>query len=211
MESEKVHEPFTNEQARIEASAKEAIKKYKNIDKNTEEKLEKELSDLGKKYQELFSNLHNNPDFLEELKQLAKQYADRPTSPEYMEAYEALRNKFSPELIALEEKMATFNGRNNLAVPDLSPQQQKAMEADFAAHFKKHRDSQQLFVQLMDNPEYLHEAQLLAEKYNFNKDSADYLSATNELICKYAPELREMTEDMKAITAKYANYDNKSS
>jgi len=199
-----VHEPFTNEQARIEASAKEAIKKYKNIDKNTEEKLEKELNDLSKQYQELFNKVHNNPDFLEELTRLAQQYATCPTSPEYRDAYKALRNKFSPELIAIEEKMATFNSRNNLTEQDMSPEQRKAMEADFAAHFKKHADSQKLFGELLDSPEYQHEAQLLAEKYNFNKDSADYLVAMDELIYKYVPGSREMTAGLKAITAKYA-------
>ncbi len=212
--SEKINETFTHTQANIEAYIKESFKKYKDINKDEQKKLEKELRDLFQRHQDLSMQLHQNPDFFEEVTHIAKQ--TDASSPEYTEAYKTLRNKYSPELVKVEKEITTFESKNKLLVnqknrsmQDLSEKQQKAMEKEFAAHFKKYNNIQKIYEELLNNPKYQHEAQLLAEKYKANKDSADYLNAIDELTDKYHPEIRQSRKALRAISEKYVKNDTK--
>ncbi len=195
--SEKVNETFTHNQANIEAAVKESLKKHTNINEDVRKKLERKLQDLIKKHQELHVQLTQNPDFFEEVTQM-KNKIDT-SSPEYVEAYKALRTKYSPELVKIEEEIAGFESKQKL-----SEKQQKAMEKEFLAHFKKYNNIHKIYGELLNNPEYQHEAQLIAEKYNSDKESLDYLSAMDELTDKYHPEIQKSREAIKAISKKYS-------
>ncbi len=212
--SEKINETFTHTQANIEATIKESFKKYKGINKDEQKKLEKELLDLFQKHQNLSLQLFQNPDFVKEVTQIAKQID--ASSPEHIEAYKTLRNKYSPELIKVEKEIATFESSKKLLIneknrpmQDLSEKQQKAMEKEFAVHFKKDNNIKKIYEELLNNSEYQHEAQLIAEKYNSNKDSSDYLNAIDELTDKYHPEVRQSREALRAISEKYLKNDTK--
>jgi len=204
--SDKVHVPLTHQQAYIDASIKEAFKKYKGIDVAEQEKLEDQLQGFIQKHQDLSLQLLQNPDFYTEVSQLAKQID--ASSPEYMEAYKALRNKFSsPELISVENEIKTFESKNKLTTKNITDKQQKAMEQEFLAVHKKHSNTYHAFAELLNNPEYQHEAQLIAEKYNAHKNSADYLNAMDDLTYKYLPELRQAREELKAVAAHHEKND----
>lgn len=206
--SEKVVETFTNDQAFIEATIKESFKRYKDLNKNEQENLEKELKNLYQKHKDLANQLYQNPEFFKEVAQLAQQID--ASSPEYIKAYKALRNKFSPELISIEKEITTFESKNKLSVNEkhkpiqnLSEKQQQAMEEEFLAVHKKYNNTYKMNAELLNNPEYQHEAQLIAEKYNFDKNSADYLRAIDELTYKYQPEFQQARQELRAISEKY--------
>jgi len=206
--SEKVVETFTNDQAFIEATIKESFKRYKDLNKNEQENLEKELKNLYQKHKDLANQLYQNPEFFKEVAQLAQQID--ASSPEYIKAYKALRNKFSPELISIEKEITTFESKNKLSVNEkhkpiqnLSEKQQQAMEEEFLAVHKKYNNTYKMNAELLNNPEYQHEAQLIAEKYNFDKNSADYLRAIDELTYKYQPEFQQARQELRDISEKY--------
>ena len=199
--SEKVSETFTHNQANIEAYVKESLKKHLNINEDVRKTLEKELQNLIKKHQELHAQLTQNSDFFEEVAQI-KNKLDA-SSPEYVEAYKALRTKYSPELVNLEKVIADFESKHKLN-EKLSEKQQKAMEKEFRAHFKKYHNIQMIYGELLNNPKYQHEAQLIAEKYNSDKESLDYLTAMDELTDKYNPEIKKSREAIKVISKKYS-------
>jgi antitoxin component of MazEF toxin-antitoxin module len=201
VQSEQVHETFTHDQALMEAAAQETVKRYKNSNKNEQKKLSKELSDLYQRRQNLADALHQNPDFFKELTELASQQLNVASS-EYIEAYKALRNKFSPELSNIENEITAFNAKRE-PLQKLNEKQQKAMEVEFLAIHQKYNNSYKINNEFLNSPEYLHEAQLIAEKFNYNKDSADFMSAMDELTYKYNPEFRQAHKELRAITEKY--------
>lgn len=210
--SEKISETFTHDQAYLEATIKESFKRYKGIDKDKQEKLEKEYLDLIKRYQDISMRVCQNPDFSKKAMQIAKQFDT--SSPECIEAYKALRRKYSPELAKIEQEIETFESNkkllvneNNKSMQDISKKQLKEMEKEFAIHFKKYKDVSKKYAELFNNPEYQHKAQLIAEKYNFDKNSSGYIKTIDELTYKYHPEIRQSREALKAIAEKYLKND----
>ncbi len=214
--SEKINETFTHNRANIEAPIKELLKNSKGVHKNKREKLEKELPDLIQTYQNLVIQLAQNPDFAEEVSQISGQ-AINPSSgysPEYMEAYKAIRHKYAPKITKLEKKIASFQkligDDNNAPTPEgVNEKQQKAMEKEFAAHFKKYSNIQKLYGELLNNPEYQHKAQLIAEKYNSDQNSSEYLNAIDELHNTYHPSMGQFRKELRAISEKYSKAKTK--
>lgn len=192
--SETVSETFTHNQANIEAAVKESLKRHSNMSENSRKKAETQIVDLTKEHQELHLQLIQNPDFIEEITQLSKKMD--ASSPEYTKAYKALRTKYSPELINVEKAIGMKQ--------KLSDKQQKAMENEFKKHFKKFPNIQTIYGELLNNPKYQHEAQLIAEKYDSDKDSLDYLNAMDTLTDTYNPEIRKSREAIQAISKKYS-------
>ena len=202
VESEKINETFTHNQASIEAGVKESFKRYIGLHKDEQEKLEKEFLDLIQRNQNLQMQLIQNPDFLKEVSHIAKKIDT--SSDEYLEAYKALRNKYAPELTKVKNEIATFKDRKKLKpMHTLSAKQQKAMEKEFTLHFQKYSNTGKMYAELLNNEEYQHKAQLIAEKYNFNKDSSGYLRAIDQLTNKYHPEAQKPREALRAISEKY--------
>lgn len=206
--SEKVNETFTHQQAVIEANVKESLKKNKNVNSDKQEQLEKEWLDLIEKQQNISNQLFQNPEFCHEVKKIAKEMDI--TSLEYIKAYNGLRYKFSPESSNLDKEIAAFENRNKLgAAQSLNEEQQNKMQQEFAAHFRKYSNVYKIHGELLENPEYQHEAQLIAEKYNFNKNSQDFISEIDKLTYKYLPELKQAKEEMLAISEKCSKINNK--
>jgi hypothetical protein len=82
--------------------------------------------------------------------------------------------------------------------------QVKSMEQAFAAVFKKHAEAYKAYNEFLNNPEYQHEVQLIAEKYQTNKDSAAYMDAIEALQNKYSPETKQLRDEIKAISQKHS-------
>jgi antitoxin component of MazEF toxin-antitoxin module len=207
---EKINETFTHNQATTETAVKESFKKYKGIDKNEREELEKEFANLITRHQDLCSKLYQNPKYLEKITQIAKTLDT--SCPEYLEAYKAVRYQCSPELARVEKKLITFENKNKLSVQEnlepietMSDDEQKTMEQEFFLVHKKNSAIYKAYGELLNNPEYQHQAQLLAEKYNADKNSADYMREIDELTDKYLPEFRHAKEELKAIAQRHAN------
>ena len=209
--SEKISETFTHNQATIEAPIKELLKRSKGVAKAKRKKLETELPELIQNYQNLVTQLAKNPDFAEEVAQIPGQAIDPSSgySPEYMEAYKAIRDKYVQEITKLEKKIASTqklvgNDKNAPTAEGLSETKQKAMQKEIAEHFKKYSEVQKQYGELMNNPDYQHKAQLIAEKYKDNQNSSEYFKAIDELNNTYIPEMGQSRKELKAISEKYS-------
>jgi antitoxin component of MazEF toxin-antitoxin module len=209
-EPQKVQETFTHEQATFEANLKERFKGYNGITPEEEERLGKEYYELMKELRRLTEDLSKNPEFLKRLNHMNKEMDT--TSPEYAEAYKALRNKLSPELMRIEQEMIGFENKNKLSLKDTqepiqSPdeKQQAALMQEFMIAHKKNRGIYEAYAELLNNPDYQHQAQLVVEKYGSDKQSANYLNAMEKLNNQYLPEYVQAQEELKAIAKRYSN------
>ena len=212
--TEKVNEPFTHNQASMEAFVKEGVKALTGIGANEREKIEKEWLALTKKYQDLSMRVCQSPHFVEQVTQLSKQFGT--SSPEYIKAYTALRYKVSPELLELETAMTNFASEHKLSaggtsdpLQNLSEEQKTALRAEFAAVHKQNSEVYAAYGELLNNPEYQNKAQLIAEKYAADQDSVDYIRAMDALNDAYLPEYRRAQNKIKAISDKYASIAKK--
>lgn len=209
--SEKVHETFTHEQANLEASIREGFKRYDGLEKDQREKLEKEYLILLKKFQGLSQELAKNKDFMDGVASL-KMQCDT-ASPEFVTKYKMLRDKYAPEHAKAEAELGAFEKLNNLTAhantSQPSAEQMKAMEQDFYAVHQKNHEVYKKHGELLNNPEYQHEAQLIAEKYGADKNSADYIKAMDALNHQFLPEYRKAQDELKAVAAKYASKASK--
>lgn len=196
---------FTHEQALAEASVNEWLKKYPNIEKDKKELILKEFNE-SKKFSE---NLYKNEFYIAEFTLLRKKYEDNLTSSKYIQEAKQLRYKYSPEIEKFENNLRNFEAAYQLenstakTNPELNEEQMKEMHEDFAKVFSKNKHIQEQAGKIFDNPDYQHEMQLLAEKYKDNKDSKEYLEATQQLMCKFIPGYDQLLEDIKAVSMKY--------
>ena len=206
VEHAKVHETFTHEQAILEVSVKEGFKRYDGLEKGQREKLEGQYLALMKKFQDLSQELSKNKEFMDAVAALRNQCDT--SSPEFMTAYKILRDKYAPEHAQAEADLASFEKVNNLTThaktPEPTAQEMKAMEQDFYAVHQKNQDVYKKYSELLNNPEYQHQAQLIVEQYGSDKNSTGYLEAMDALNDQFLPEFRKAQEELKAVAAKYA-------
>lgn len=210
VESQQVDEPYNNDQARLNLAKQEFFQRYENAS----EKSQEELIKLYKKLQDLHLQLSKNADFLKELPLLQQQFPDT-TSPEFINAYTTLRGKFSPELINIEKELTSFENTHKLITKngyksiDLDDTQKNALQQEFAKTFTKNARAFAAYNAFLNNPDYQHEAQIIAEKYRDTQNSAEYMKAIEELQCKYSPETQQLRDELKAIGQKYSTHFQK--
>lgn len=220
---EVIQETFTAEQAQMKAVIQERLKKCTVADTQERTRLEKKLFDLHKKYSEIAR--HVNPEtyaiLRKEIEELAQKMDTKPfehKSVEYINALKELRKKHTQELVTLEEEIANFETTHNLIPQEeqeslaLSKEQENAMYQEFAALSEQYEQKMAFKNRMehLNNPEYQHEAQLIAERYNFDKNSTDYLNDMNVLLQKYNPELYQQIQEIQKISQKYRTMTEKS-
>jgi antitoxin component of MazEF toxin-antitoxin module len=212
--SEQVQETFTHGQANIEAAVKDTIKRYKDLSKDKQEQLEKEYQTLIQRRLSLSTELHKNTEFMDQVQQIAKLHDTH--SPAYLAAYKELRSKYCPEAVNIDNEIAHFEVTNSLALnitnkplQTLTAKQQASMEQEFFAAHTKNTALLKACADLLNNPEYQHQAQLLAEKYAADKNSNDYLQALSELNDAYVPGYAQYQEELKNIASHHPKTKNK--
>lgn len=78
-----------------------------------------------------------------------------------------------------------------------------SIQKDFADIFKKYNMAN--LGQALQSPEYQHEAQLLAEKYQDNLNSTECVAEMNQLVYKFCPEMELVHKEVAAVRHKYEN------
>lgn len=208
-ESQKVSETYTSDNALRDISLKETAKRFEK----PEEALE-QLSQLYSKMKALYMELGANELYGKEVKKIAELYPDH-SSVEFLEANTALRKKFAPELLKIQKELVEFENINSknlkkgCKAKKIDQKQQNAMDQDFAKVFKTHSNNLKEYNNILNNSDYQHEAQLIAEKYKNNKNSKEYMLAVEELQDKYSPETKQMRKEIKAIGKKYSDISQK--
>ncbi len=192
---EKITPVVTHNEVLAEATAKEMFKHNKYLDKTQKELYEQEWS----LYQQQLKD--NTAHAEKQAQEITEEHPDT-TSDEYQKKMNVIKNTIHSQSQNVLEKIIDLPAKHGL--PTLTKQQIADMQADFTEHFKKHTATQAKVAQIINDPEYMHELQLLSEKYaDHNGDSTEYLKATREVLYKYIPEMRQADKEMTAITTKY--------
>ena len=63
----------------------------------------------------------------------------------------------------------------------------------------QYRYVQELVMKLNENPDYINESVLLAEKYQMTKNSPEYLKEHAQLIAKYVPDYAKYQDELKSV------------
>lgn len=206
IESRKVHETYSNDKARIDNLLQQTSKFYEVPEKSLDE-----LGKLQEKFMKLYSELGNNSNYTKEMQLLGKQIPDT-TSEEFFKAARDLRDKYSPDLQGVEEKLSFYTDSykskvvNGKKAAPLTKKQKEMMSKDFSKTFAKHKKVFKSCSTFVNNPDYLHEVQLIAENYKENKNHEEYKEAMEKLVNKYNPESQKMRAEIKDISERYANF-----
>lgn len=211
IEQEVVHEPFTHEQANFEIALQEFFKSYKGLSDERRTTLEKEFRDLMNAHKELSQKIYSTPKFMSALKKLdvLKNKRGKEYPVEYTQAYSQLRKEYAtPELLELEHLMNTFQSRHKLSNADSDVAQLPtdlidAMGQEMGAVYAQHQEIFNRYNHMLNDPEYMHQAQLLAEEYATHKNADAYSAGMTNLIRAHCPGFIEAQEELKAIEEKY--------
>jgi len=195
-----VNETVTSGDAATSAIFKERIKKFKNFDPTREQ----EILSLCQERAALSMQLYKNVD-LTELQKLsplhAKDYA------EYKATQNAFIQKHSPRLAQISQELDELEIQNGLG--DML---KKTFEFQINNSFEMGKEFKEVFAKyqkelgdasnILNSPEYQHEAQALTEKYQ-NNHSTEFLKELSQLRYKLDPKLEEIDKEMDAIAKKY--------
>jgi len=139
----------------------------------------------------------------EELKAFGDQVNGDYTDPKYLKAVAALRQKHAPELDQMDAEIKLLSQK--YAVEGYRYEDKNnngAFSASLLGFKRVHGKYQHLFpllTALQENPDYIHESVVLAEKYQATKNSPEYLKEYAELIARYIPEYAHYQEELKAV------------
>lgn len=160
------------------------------------------LMDVMSRYAEPMQKM-KSPAFQKALEELDQKFGGNRLNPKYGKAFVTLRNKHIPEFAEMEkevkelsEKYAIEEGKyldkENRGIFSLSLVEFKRVHEKYAAVLQQ-------VGQLQENPDYIHEAVLLAEKHNITKNTPEYIEEYTRLVSKYIPEYATYQNELKAI------------
>jgi len=192
---EKISKTVTHNEVLQEASLEETLKQYKHLNKSQKEQFSKEFANYQAQLEDSITVAEKKLDAI------TQEHPDT-TSDAYQTKVNTLQSDVTKNRQAIIQNMSNMPTKYN--GPTLTKKQMSDMQADFAEHLKKHATTQTKLAQIINDPEYMHELQLLSEKYaDHDGDSAEYLKATREVLYKYVPEMRQADKEMTAIATKY--------
>ena len=102
----------------------------------------------------------------------------------------------------MERKHNLSLKEEHTASSEVDNDQKKKISQEMTSAYLKNLSTHEQWMALLDNPDYQHEAQLVAEKYNNTQDSAEYLNEMNNLTYKYCPEYKQVREEYKSVIEK---------
>ena len=169
----------------------------------------KSIRSIQKKYQPAISQFLENLECQRELKLLAEKYQNNPSSPDFIKAAQAIKYKYAPQLAQYDKEMeeaqssikSSFSGYFSGGIVDA-----------MGAIHQKYAQYTQKFAQLMaEDQDFQHESLLIAEKYQTDQNSTEYMQALQALKNKYVPELAEMDKEMALLAKMMESPDQKKS
>lgn len=174
---------------------------YKNPE-NAQEYMN-ELRKVFGRYANDIKKLDLLPEYQQEVLEIDQYFKGDRLDPRYGKAELALRHKYAPELIKMDQEIQAL-------VKKYSAGQYRASDletggsftfamANFKRVHEKYRYVQELVMKLNENPEYINESVMLAEKYQVTKNSPEYIKEYNQLIAKYVPDYAQYQEELKTV------------
>ena len=160
---------------------------------------QEELMELSDRYAKIIQQKKNTPEWHQAIATIQKRFAGDEANPEYAKAITAVNNQIAPELNLMNQESEALIKKYHTNSHDWSAANINLLSADFR---KVHEENKFLLVAvaaLKENPEYLQEMLLLAEKYQAIKDSKEYFEEYTRIISKYIPEYATYAAELKKI------------
>lgn len=195
----------TAQEVMVRASIQEYLKQFKHLDETQRHVLGQKQYALRERLRTLYEQLPHNPQYRAAVEDALARGAAHDNQAWLVES-EAIAARCLPELAQVKKDLENFEVDYNLRlVPtaQVAHHDTSAMQKEFAEIFKKHNPA--VFGQALQSPEYQHEAQLIAEKYHNNLNSAECLSEMNQLMYKFCPEMELVHKEVAAVGQKYGN------
>lgn len=190
----------------------QVMRQYSALTPERRAVLTQELKELHAKLNTLIAKAPEYPSFVRAKDVLARKHVDS-SSPEFQREYIELRNRLVPEIAVIDDQILNFEKVHNLdpsganMSPSLSmrpriysPESMQQLQDGYAAIFKKHTAVYGKFVQMTESPDFIHEMQLLTEKFEVN--SPEYKNKMFAIRYKYVPEVQAMDEEMAELSTK---------
>lgn len=189
---EEVHETFTSHDATLIANIKES---FKGVDESVREQKEQEIISLFKKKSLLLEKLAENSSYQADVVLLNKDY--KLNDALYYSKLQDLFAKYNPELKQIDEQISNLS----LSVADATREEMQDMKDSYFSYFKKlfQTNYQQEIAQVMNSPEFQHRAQLLAEKFDNDKNSKEYQHEYTQLLYEFYPKMKEIHKQVGEI------------
>lgn len=152
----------------------------------------------------IMKNKMDIPEMRQALEAIKKRFSKDEANPEYAEQIRNVLQRYVPELECMYQEM------DALAQEHVSPEKNVANREgatkEFAKVHAKYGHLAQAVESLNEDPEYVHEMVLLAEKYQTNKNTTnpkEYFEEYTKLISKYIPEYHLYGEEVKKVAERY--------
>lgn len=198
---EKVSETVTYVDALRAGALERMIKDYTGVTSEQGQMLAQELKELSDKRMLALETLVKNNDYSKALQLLVQKHGNT-NSPEFINALNELQGQFSPELARMNSQLLNFEKNHNLSpLHQTTPEAMQHMTDAFGKLFNKHALARAKLMQVNENPDYIHEMQLITDKYNKTGLSKEFIQEQFAIRYKYVPEARAMDEEMAAIVA----------
>lgn len=209
VETQKISETYTHDDASRDVMVNNYLTQmYADINESQRSNIAKKLKEIIIPLGKINYELMKNPQFTKELKNVLSQHT--PLTPEYNKAYEELKIKNSQAYAEYSKKLRDLEYKYNLS---LKPEYQISSKTIDSQKLKISQELSDIYTKvsalyekqsvLLDNPDYQHELQLIAERYNDNHNSIEYLDAQRDITSKYYPEINQLKEELKSIIEKY--------
>lgn len=196
VEHEKVRETYTNSTASADFIANSYLNLYKNIDEARKKTLMVELKELLAHQRNSNQDLSKNAEFLKEWEVAAAQSLAKGASlAEHKKLYEDIASKYSSGQADFVQKVRAWETKNKLEMRDEcktgSPGNKNSGE-DIQRFVSTYQAVKAQEALLLNNADYQHELQTIAEKYKNNQNSVEYIASMKELGYKYFPDLKNL-------------------
>jgi len=165
-----------------------------------------ELSNVFAQYPNAIKKMETT-EAKKEMQNLEQQYNGNYTNPDYLKAMTAIRQKYAPELLNMDQQVQAISQKYASPEYQYTNNDNPGKLADSVELFRKIHEKYQHVMQAATevnaNPEYINESVLLAEKYQTNKNSTEYIQELQKLIAKYVPEYATYQNELAAVAESF--------
>jgi hypothetical protein len=156
-----------------------------------------EMRKLMERYKDTVAKL-NSSEVQAAYQEVDRSFGGNRLDPQYGKAMLAVGEKLVPGLAKMDAEAKALSEKYTVQKGEL-----KGGFTHGVIDFKKvHEKYQHLYEQLAalnNNPDYIHEMVLLAEKYQATKNSPEYMQEYAALIARYIPEYANYQDELKAV------------
>ena len=186
----------------------QVLDQYYGGDRQKVHAYRKELKEIYDRYIKRINQKMNTPETRQALATIQKRFAGDEANPEYGKALTALNRQSAPEINQMSQEMNDLVKKQPFTnSPHWEADQFPLLTTEFKKVHQKYSHLLLAVAKLNENPEYMHETMLLAEKYKATQNPQEYFAACAQLNAQYIPEFRTYQEELKKVVEKMSPTD----